>query len=60
MNWALKNFGLTALGFCLLAGAAAIEMRLESIEDKLTKVTTIETNLAGVSHDLRLAALPTK
>ena len=45
MNWAIRNFGLTALAASILFSAASLEIRLSHIEQQLAKATQIETSL---------------
>ena len=55
MIWAVKNIGLLALGLCILASAASLELRLNSIEQRLDSATKLERELSKLS-----AAVPYK
>lgn len=57
MKYLIKNFGLTALGLCLLTGAVTLEMRLERIETKLDKATEINRTLSQVELALNTTKL---
>lgn len=53
MKWAVKNVGLVTGAALILFGMACLEMRLESIEEKLDRTARIALELREVS-----AALP--
>ena len=52
MKYLIRQFGLTALGLCILAGAASLEMRLATIEAKLDRALQTEAALNRVAMDL--------
>lgn len=48
-----KNVGMMTLGICILAGAASIEMRLETIEEKLDRSEHLTSTINQIA-----AAIP--
>lgn len=53
----MKNIGLCVLGVSILFGFASLEMRLESIEAKLTKANAMSLSLSHIADAIPANAL---
>ena len=49
IKWLLKNFGIAIAGFCVLFGMASLEMRLNSMETRLTQALHVGKQLQTAS-----------
>lgn len=56
MKWLIKNIGLTLAGFLCLFGFMALEMRLQSIEDKMDQALKVEASIKVASVALPATA----
>ncbi len=57
INHLLKQFGFATLGFCILASAASLELRLESIEKQLSLANASTIALGKYAEALPMRAL---